>query len=341
MGYRARQRVPAALIDPWPAGSAPGRAVAALGPDAREQLELRRPAETIGTNMKKVEFNSSGVKLVGNLFLPDKAGPVPGVVVAGTWTSVKEMMADRYAQRLADRGYAALSFDFAGFGESEGSPRDVESPERKIADIGNAVSFLSAHDAVDADRIGAVGICAAAMYMSGDAARDPRVKSLALVAPWLHDAAVCEQAYGGPGEVAARIEAGHKARARFEETGEIDYVPVVGSTAEQAAMPYEIDFYLNPQRGGIPAWPNRFAVMSWVDWLTFDSIALAPRITQPTVLVHSEDAAIPEGAHRFHAGLAGPKDFLWTQGSQFDFYDQEPQVGIAVDTAVAHFARTL
>ncbi|MFI2234310.1 alpha/beta hydrolase [Nocardia testacea] len=293
--------------------------------------------------MKKVEFVSDGVELVGNLFLPDTdtTAPAPGVVVAGTWTSVKEMMADRYAQRLADKGYAALSFDFTGFGESAGEPRDVESPQRKIDDIAHAVGFLATLDVVDAERIGALGICAAAMYMAGNAAVDPRVKSLALVAPWLHDAAVCEQAYGGADEVAARIEAGRRARARFEETGEIDYVPVVGSAADNAAMPYEIDFYLDPARGGIPAWPNRFAVMSWVDWLTHDAIAAATRITQPTVLVHSEDAAIPDGARRFHSGLAGPKDFLWTEGTQFDFYDQEPQVTIAVDTAAAHFARTM
>ncbi|MEU0405546.1 lysophospholipase, partial [Streptomyces sp. NPDC006197] len=62
---------------------------------------------------------------------------------------------------------------------------------------------------------------------------------------------------------------------------------------------------------------------------------------RPTLLVHSEDAAIPDGARRFHAGLAGPKDILWSQGTQFDFYDQEPQVTLAVDTVAAHFARTL
>ncbi|MGK8524897.1 alpha/beta hydrolase [Nocardia asteroides] len=289
----------------------------------------------------RVEFDSDGVNLVGNLYLPQEQGPAPGVVVAGTWTSVKELMADRYAERLAARGYAALSFDFTGFGESAGEPRDVESPQRKVRDIHNAVSFLATHAAVDPARLGALGICAAAMYMSDNAAHDTRVKSLALVAPWLHDAAICAQAYGGAEMVAAKIELGKQARARFDETGVIDYVPVVSATDERAAMPYDIDFYLNPARGGIPAWPNRFAVMSWADWLTYDSIALAPKITQPTVLVHSEQAAIPEGARRFHAGLAGPKDILWTQGTQFDFYDQEPQVTVAVDTVAAHFGRTL
>ncbi|MFG3009313.1 alpha/beta hydrolase [Streptomyces cinerochromogenes] len=296
------------------------------------------------TRRTDVTFASEGATLTGTLYLPehtDIPGPLPGVVVAGTWTSVKEQMADRYAERLAERGYAALSFDFTGFGRSEGTPRDVEDPARKVRDIHHAVSFLDAHDAVDGDRIGALGICAAAMYMSDNAAGDARVRSLALVAPWLHDAAVCEDAYGGAEAVAERVKAGREARAHYEETGEVAYVPVVSATDERAAMPYDIDFYLNPARGGIPAWPNRFAVMAWADWLTYDAIALAPRIEQPTLLVHSEDAAIPDGARRFHAGLAGPKDILWTQGTQFDFYDSEPQVTVAVDTVAAHFARTL
>ncbi|MFB4268739.1 alpha/beta hydrolase [Nonomuraea sp. GTA35] len=288
-----------------------------------------------------VSFDSDGVTLAGNLYLPEGVERAPGVVVAGTWTSVKELMADRYAQRLAERGYAALSFDFAGFGESGGEPRDVENPERKVRDIHHALGFLAAHPAVDGDRLGALGICAAAMYMSGNAARDPRVKSLALVAPWLHDAAICEAAYGGAEAVAEKIKMGREARSRYDETGEVDYVPVVSATDPRAAMPYDIDFYLNPARGGIPAWPNRFAVMAWPDWLTYDSIALAPQIIQPTLLVHSEDAAIPDGARRFHAGLAGPRDIFWTQGTQFDFYDQEPQVTLAADTVTAHFGRTL
>ncbi|GAA0936318.1 alpha/beta hydrolase [Nonomuraea longicatena] len=291
--------------------------------------------------MNKITFDGGGVSLTGNLYLPGTDGPAPGIVVAGTWTSVKELMADRYAQRLAERGYAALSFDFTGFGESEGLPREVESPARKVSDIHHAVTFLAGHAAVDADRIGALGICAAAMYMADNTAHDARVKSLALVAPWLHDAAVCEDAYGGADAVAEKIRIGRAARSRYDETGEVDYVPVVSATDPNAAMPFGIDFYLNPGRGAIPAWPNRFAVMAWADWLTYDSIVLAPKITRPTLLVHSEDAAIPEGAHRFHAALAGPKDVYWTQGTQFDFYDAEPQVSLAVDTATAHFARTL
>ncbi|CAL9452054.1 alpha/beta hydrolase [Streptomyces sp. enrichment culture] len=293
------------------------------------------------TRKEKTAFAGEGVTLKGNLFLPEGTRPAPAVVVAGTWTSVKEMMADRYAERLAAHGYAALSFDFTGFGESGGEPRDVEDPALKVRDIRHALAFLAGHPAVDGDRLGALGICAAAMYMSDATAQDPRIRSLALVAPWLHDAAICAGVYGGEEGVAARIKAGAEARARYEETGEVDYVPVVSGGDERAAMPYDIDFYLDPERGGIPAWPNRFAVMSWPGWLTYDAIALAPRIDRPALLVHSEDAAVPEGARRFHAGLAGPGEILWTEGTQFDFYDREPQVTVAVDAVAAHFGRTL
>jgi fermentation-respiration switch protein FrsA (DUF1100 family) len=294
-----------------------------------------------------VTFAGDAAKLTGHLFLPDTAGtdddgaPVPGVVVAGTWTSVKEQMADRYAEQLARRGYAALSFDFTGYGESAGEPRDYESPELKVRDIRAAADFLTGHPAVTDGQLGVLGVCAGAMYMSAFAAEDSRVRSLALVAPWLHDRRICEENYGGPEGIEAKKAAAAQARRRYEETGEVTYVPVVSGSDPDAAMPFDIDFYLNPERGGITQWPNRFAVMAWPGWLDFDAVAIAPKVTAPVLLVHSEDAAIPDGARRFHDGLAGPKQFLWTEGIQFDFYDQAPQVDFAADAAAEHFARTL
>jgi fermentation-respiration switch protein FrsA (DUF1100 family) len=258
------------------------------------------------TTRHTVTFPSGEVTLTGHLFLPDSGGPVPGVVVAGTWTSVKEQMADRYAERLADRGCAALSFDFTGFGESEGEPRDCESPTGKVSDIRNAITYLDGHEAVASGRIGALGVCAAAMYLSAAAAEDPRLRSLALIAPWIHDAEICREVYGGEEGVTERLEAAAEARRLHEKTGEVTYVPVVSGTDPRAAMPYEIDFYLNPDRGGIPQWPNRFAVMAWEGWLTFDGIALAPRVDRPVVIVHSEDAAIPEGPGGSTPGCRAP-----------------------------------
>ncbi|MFJ8825326.1 alpha/beta hydrolase [Streptomyces sp. NPDC102467] len=293
-----------------------------------------------------VSFVSGTAKLAGHLFLPGAASPVEatpaqGVLLAGTWTSVKEQMADRYAEELARRGYAALAFDFTGYGESEGAPRDYESPELKVRDLHAAADFLTGHPAVGDGQLGALGVCAGSMYASALAAEDARVGSLALVAPWLHDRRICEENYGGTEGIAAKKAAAAAARRRYEASGEVAYVPVVSGSDPDAAMPFDIDFYLNPERGGIPQWPNRYAVMAWSEWLDFDAVALAAKVTTPALLVHSEDAAIPDGARRFYDGLMGERTFLWTDGVQFDFYDQAPQVGLAADAVAEHFARTL
>ena len=68
-----------------------------------------------------VSFERDGVTLRGTLYTPaSSTGPFPGVLVTGAWTTVKEQMPGTYARELAQRGFAALTFDFTGWGESGG-----------------------------------------------------------------------------------------------------------------------------------------------------------------------------------------------------------------------------
>ncbi|MCX4554476.1 alpha/beta fold hydrolase (plasmid) [Streptomyces sp. NBC_01387] len=291
-----------------------------------------------------VALPSEGVDLVGDLYRPasQPAGDAsPAVVVVGSWTTVKEQMAGRYAAGLAARGLTTLAFDFRGYGGSKGDPQDFESPERKIADIVSAVDYLKSRPDVDSSRIGALGICAGSGYVAVAASRNPEIRSVAMVAPWLHDRTLVPDIYGGPEGVRERMALGEAARDKYESTGEVDYIPAASDTDERAAMYGPFDYYLYADRGAVPEWRNRFAVMSWPQWLTFDPISVAAQCTAPTFMLHSPDAAIPDGARRFHDGLRAPKELQWTTGSQFDFYDQESTVMSALDSVEAHFGRTL
>lgn len=290
---------------------------------------------------RRVTFPSEGETLTGVLFTPpDPPGRLPAVVVAGGQTCVKEQMAQPYAERLAARGCAALAFDFRGFGESTGVPRDYESPARKVEDVRNALTFLAGQPDLDPGRLAALGIGVGAGYAAVAAAEDPRLRALALVAPGLQDGEIVRARYGGPEAVAERVARGQAAQRRSEETGEVDYEPVV-TPGDPAPL---TDYFLNPDRGGVPGWSNRYAVMAYPEWLAFDPISAASRITVPTFMVHSEEATQPEGAHRFFARLAGPRTELWTSGVQFDFYDRDSHVTPAVDAVVDHldaaFGRT-
>jgi dienelactone hydrolase len=287
---------------------------------------------------ERVEFVSNGETIVGTLYLPADAGTtrLPGVVVTGAWTTVKEQMAGRYASELASRGVAALAFDFRHWGESGGTARELEHPTLKIQDIHAAVDFLAGHSGVDPGRIGGLGICASAGYMAAAAATDPTLGRIALVAPWLHDAAIVDAVYGGREKVEALIETGRRAQADFDRDGTLTRIVAAGKSDGEVLMPGE-HYYSDPARGLIEAWPNRFNLASWEPWLTFDAQRFAPMLRAPTLIVHSEAAAIPEGAQRFLANLRAPARAVWLDGvTQFDFYDQDEAVATASDAVAAH-----
>lgn len=71
-------------------------------------------------------------------------------------------------------------------------------------------------------------------------------------------------------------------------------------------------------------------------------MAIADSLEDPVLIVHSEEAAIPQGAKEFYSRLSGEKEQLWLEGvTQFDFYDNPEAIATASDTAVRHFAQTL
>ncbi|CAM5740683.1 hypothetical protein SALBM311S_01641 [Streptomyces alboniger] len=101
---RVMPPVPARDVARWP--PCPAARLTAVA--RRGAVPLPASKEPNMPLREQVSFAGDTAKLSGRLFLPDSAGaddspPVSGVVVAGTWTSVKEQMADRYAEQLADR----------------------------------------------------------------------------------------------------------------------------------------------------------------------------------------------------------------------------------------------
>jgi hypothetical protein len=291
--------------------------------------------------MMRVEFESEGETIVGELHLPDGDGPFAAVVLLGPLTSVKEQATGRYAEALARRGWAALSFDPRYFGESGGEPRQYESPPAKIRDVQNAVSFLAGLAQVDADRLVAVGVCAGAGYMAAAVASEPRIKAFGAVAGFFHDAAQQKKWMGDKYEAA--LERAKKAREVFEASGEAEQIPAVGKEGD-VAMPLDEAFaYYGTDRGGkLGGYLNSFAVMSREQTLPFDAQSAAPKIRVPTVLVHSEKALSPTLARAFYQQLDVDKRIFWLESQgQIDFYDDPARIEPAVDHLDAVFRSKL
>lgn len=287
-------------------------------------------------------FFSEGVRLTGTLHrnVNDLATPQSTVVLSGSWLTVKEQMADRYARELAARGYSAFTFDFTGFGQSDGTPRQAEIPMRKIADIQAAVRFVRTLSCVQGN-VGYLAICASAQYALAAIAEGAPIGALVSVAGWFHDAPSIAPFYGGPEGVQRRQHAGQRALEAYVKRGEQLIAPAYADGDERAGMHFPLDYYANASRGAISEWKNEMSEMTWLYWLTFDGMRAAREVNTPTLLVHGEGCALPNNVKRVHDALRGPKELVWTDGAQVDFYDQAPLVTAAIEAADRHFRRTL
>lgn len=292
--------------------------------------------------VEKITFESDGLLLVGNLYKPfdyRDGETYPAILVGGSWTTVKEQMGGLYAEAFARQGFITLAIDPRYFGESEGEPRFWENQETKIADYKNAITYMESIECVDTANIFLTAVCASAGHMANVIAESNNIKAFATIAAWLHDAESVKPLYGGAEGVKTRIKNAKEAKKKFAETGEVEYISTVSKTDKNAAMAGDFPYYLDPKRGAIPEWSaDKFAVMSWEGWLTFDPIPVAKKIEIPTLMVHSEDAALPDNAKKFFQDISSEDKLLyWTEGTQFDFYDQPKQVAESVAAVIVFF----
>ena len=287
---------------------------------------------------QEVSFTSQGQTLAGDLYLPDnyQAGDkLPAVIVSGSWTSVKEQMAGGYAQKLADKGYAALAFDFRGWGESaSGTPvalQYTENPLEKTKDIIAAAEFLAGRAEISTSHIATLGICASAGYAIDAAHQSDAISATAVVAPWLHDKDIVNQVYGDmiPTLMAASAEASEFGRAVILEAA---------SDTNQQSVMYQAAYYTDSSRGAIPEYDNKFSTFSWAPWLNYDAIQTANVIEEPLLLVHSSAAAIPQGAQAFEERGGDNVHLVMLENvTQFDFYDAPDAMDSAVMLVDSHY----
>lgn len=132
--------------------------------------------------VKNVEFYSDGRSLKGNIYYPENfniESCYPTVVLCHGFAGVKELLLPNFAQKFAHEGFIALTFDYRGFGQSEGD-RGVIIPQEQIRDIRNAITYISSLEEVDSQRIALWGTSLGGANALTVAALDKRIKSLSV-----------------------------------------------------------------------------------------------------------------------------------------------------------------
>jgi predicted acyl esterase len=122
-----------------------------------------------------------GVTLKSNVIAPATPGRHPGIVFVASW-GLNDYQYLVPARKLAQAGYVVLAYCTRGFWSSGGAI-DVAGPN-DVADASSAVDWLIGHTAVNADRIGIVGLSYGGGISLLAAAHDKRIRAVASMSGW-------------------------------------------------------------------------------------------------------------------------------------------------------------
>ena len=127
---------------------------------------------------KNISFYSEGVKLDGDLYYPDdlKNGERrAGVVLCHGYTGVKDLYLPDNARVLNEAGYMVMTFDYKGWGASDGA-RTRLAPYSRVVDVQAAMTFLGIQPEVNDECLGIYGTSYGCATVVWAAAHDERVK---------------------------------------------------------------------------------------------------------------------------------------------------------------------
>jgi dienelactone hydrolase len=174
-----------------------------LGAFAAADAEVHDVDGFPGVVRKPVTIWSDGTRLAGDVFLPRavKDGEkLPAIVLCHGWGGVKSHLNQRIAPQFSAAGFVVLTFDYRGWGESDGRlvvrdampkpdadgsvtvkallVREVVDPLDQQEDIDAAISFAAGEPHVDAQRIGIWGSSLGGSHVIWRAGNDARVKAV-------------------------------------------------------------------------------------------------------------------------------------------------------------------
>jgi fermentation-respiration switch protein FrsA (DUF1100 family) len=289
-----------------------------------------------------VTFRSSNLTLAGILFLPDTppTDRLPAVVVGHPSGGVKEQTASTYAERLAREGFAALVFDAAYQGESEGEPRGLEDPFQRAEDVKSAVSFLATRDEIDPDRIGALGICASGGYVPYAAQTDLRIKAVATISAG-DLGSVMRDGLGrtqDPRTLRAMLQLANAARtaeARGEAVHRQEWIT--------EAVDAETHEYYRTPRGHHPRAVQPWPVRTLDQIIQYDSYALIHLISpRPLLMIIGSDANTGYISREAIEKATEPKELFVVDGAtHISLYDRDEHVTPAVAKLTTYFTTHL
>lgn len=139
----------------------------------------------MGFSRTDCQFPSHGDNCSAWLYLPDDMVKPSLVVMAHGFGGLRNCGLEPFAELFADQGLAVLLFDYRGFGESEGTPRQLISPRRHVEDYHAAVTWARGQKDINSDKIALWGSSFSGGHSIVAAAHDPKIAAISVQVPFV------------------------------------------------------------------------------------------------------------------------------------------------------------
>jgi len=249
-------------------------------------------------NIHPVTYKLNSVDIAANVYTPANYDPTmkyPAITIAHPNGGIKEQTAGLYAQRLAEAGFITIAADAAYQGASGGQPRHTDKPQYRTEDIRGMADFISQYPGVDAERLGALGICGGGGYTLKAVQSDKRFKAVATLSMF-NTGIVRKNGFLNSqiSTIQERLKQASEARALEAGGGEIVYSGVDGITDEELAKVSTLfyrqgyEYYFRTH-----AHPNStflYTTSSLMDLMAWDATDDMDLIDQPLLMVAGGNA---------------------------------------------------
>lgn len=137
------------------------------------------------TDREQIVFRSGDARCVGYLYRPSgRSGSDCCVILAHGFGGTQEGSISATAVDFAAAGFTALTFDYRGFGVSEGELRQVVDISMQLVDWRAAISFARDLSGVRRDRIALWGSSLGGGHVLAIAAEDPAISAVVAQVPF-------------------------------------------------------------------------------------------------------------------------------------------------------------
>lgn len=304
--------------------------------------------------MKKVNFlnkNGQNITMAAVLNFPgdyDEKKKYPAIVVTHPGGGVKEQTAGTYAKKLAEQDFVTIAYDASYQGESTGEPRHLENPYIRTEDISAVIDYLTTLPYVDAERIGAMGICAGAGYTANAAINDRRIKAVGTVSA-VNIGSMFRNGWDNnikDADALPLLENGSKVRtaeAAGAATATLPLAPVRKEDAPNKEMEDAWEYYRTP-RAQCPTAPSLATVRSLNQLTTYDAYNMAEAfLTQPLQIIAGSVAGSKWMSDDLYKRAASKnKNFYVVEGANhMSLYDVPKYVEEAASVLASFFKTNL